>query len=87
MTNTIEFLKDSDGRLSMSRLLSFMGFFVLAFICLYLTFTGSITEGILGIFAGSFSAQYVFGKFADAKVEAEQAKIESEYDIANRMDY
>lgn len=57
----VEFFEDSDGHLSMSRLLSFMSFFPASSVLAVIH-----TEVALGIYLTAYAAQYVTSKRADA---------------------
>lgn len=56
-----EFFVDSDGMLSMSRLLTFLSFIPASWVLVK-----NPTEGMLGIYVGAYAVIYVGGKIADA---------------------
>ena len=61
MMRLLELLEDSDSKLSLSRLLSFLSFFPATWVLLKMP-----TEGMLGIYLTAYGVGYLGGKGLDA---------------------
>lgn len=63
----VEFVQDGKGVGSSTRLVFIGGFGISSLVILWLTYTGEMTEGILGIFLTYCVGGYGIGKYRDSK--------------------
>lgn len=66
MERARDFFRDGDGRMSMTRLLAFLAFFVSSAVILIEAVSDRGAGGMFGLFVGTYAAQFVGSKAIDA---------------------